>query len=206
MDLSGDPMLSGLGAIFFYLFAFIAIGAAWYMLWGPGYRHGEEIRRNWMFIAAHSFVNGPSSAVMSQTQTNPYLAGSPEGAFLRAVVHRHAGSDASSEEARQWLEEAAEAGGIGLQGRGVVPDRLVGEIQAEHRAGLGSLQRQSFGLGRLQRGVAHLPAEGVEAGVGIQLLQHAQGLDAGGEGKRVAAQGTGLVNGSQRGEVISNAD
>jgi TPR repeat protein len=90
--------------------AIIAIGAVWYAFWGPGFRHGEEIRRNWMLIGAHSFANGLSMAGMSQTQTNPSLARSPEAAFLRAVVHRHAGSDATAEEARQWLDEAAQAG------------------------------------------------------------------------------------------------
>jgi TPR repeat protein len=89
--------------------AVVAAGAGWWAYLGPGHQHAEQLRREAMLVSARSFANGLFLAVISETQTDQYLAGTPEGAFLRAVVHRYAGSDASRDEAEQWLEEAADA-------------------------------------------------------------------------------------------------
>jgi hypothetical protein len=104
--------------------AVVAAVAGWWAYLGPGHQHAEQLRREAMLVSAHSFANGLTSAVISRTQTDPYLAGTPEGAFLRAVVHYQAGSDASAEGARQWLEDAAEAGVAGA-------DTLLGWVLLE---------------------------------------------------------------------------
>lgn len=89
--------------------AVVAAVAGWWAYLGPGHQHSAELRREAMLVSARPFANGLFMAVISQTQTDPYLAGTPEGAFLRAVVHVQTGSDASPEEALQWLEEASDA-------------------------------------------------------------------------------------------------
>ena len=93
---------------------------------------------------------------------------------------------------------------VAVRGDGlvVVADLLVIEEQREHRTDLRDLQRDALRLRSAQQRVADATAEGVEARVRVLALELADRGEAGGHGERVARQRAGLIDGTQRRELV----
>ena len=100
------------------------------------------------------------------------------------------------------MEEAPEEFGVARERGGVVADRRGRKKDAEHRSALRHLHGQSLELRGGQHRVTELPAQAVEALVGILLLQQPKTRDAGCHGKRVTTQRSGLVNRPEWRQVI----
>ena len=100
------------------------------------------------------------------------------------------------------VEELFEGAGVAGGGLVVVADGLFGEEAGEHGTDLGNLQGDAFLVGGNQQGVGDLSAHRIEGGIGLCLEEFVEGGDSGGHGEGVAAEGSGLVNRTEGGEVI----